>query len=317
MAGPASNDDADVLRYRAFGLEIESALPLAELRPAERSLARAIDVRVRLQALPPVNPQFKGVGRHLSIGNDEVRLDLPGFARFLICGGRDIIVQPYPGAASADIRCYLLGSAFAILLHQRGRLPLHASAIVADGNAILFMGGSGAGKSTLAQHFQDRGHAMLSDDVCVVDADAPGAPGAWPGVNRMKLWRASLAFSGRSAAGLAAVHYADDKFHLPAAALCEYRRWPVARIYLLARGADAGVDVGITPLHGQAAVAALFSHTFRGVMTEHLRRSAGHFAQCIAIARTTSLFTVKRNWGLENLKAESDALEQHFRSAKR
>ena len=69
------------------------------------------------------------------------------------------------GSLGSDIRVFLLGSCLGALLHQRGVLALHASAIETDQGAVLFMGDSGMGKSTTLQAFIKRGYKMLADDI--------------------------------------------------------------------------------------------------------------------------------------------------------
>jgi hypothetical protein len=50
-----------------------------------------------------------------------------------------------------------------------GRLSFHAAAVVIDGRAWVLLGSPGGGKSTLAACLRQRGHAVLSDDLVVLD----------------------------------------------------------------------------------------------------------------------------------------------------
>jgi energy-coupling factor transporter ATP-binding protein EcfA2 len=56
---------------------------------------------------------------------------------------------------------------------------LHASSLVADGRAYLFLGHSGAGKSTTAMHAVAAGARVLSDDRTIVVREADGSFSAW------------------------------------------------------------------------------------------------------------------------------------------
>ena len=114
-----------------------------------------------------------------------VMLTVDGVGRYLVRGGAEILVDAAGGAAERDVRLFLLGSALGILCHQRGLLPLHANAVVANGAAYAFAGHSGAGKSTLAAHFAQAGYEILCDDVCVISFDEAGQPLAWPGLPRL------------------------------------------------------------------------------------------------------------------------------------
>lgn len=64
-------------------------------------------------------------------------------------------------------------------LARSGGVLLHASSLVQDGVAYLFMGHSGAGKSTTAMHAVRVGAEVLSDDRTIVTVDADGRPRAW------------------------------------------------------------------------------------------------------------------------------------------
>src|SRR5690606_97236 len=101
-------------------------------------------------------------------------LQVDGVARYLVSGGRRITIDRDPAVEDDDVRLFLLGSVFGAMLHQRGDLVLHGSAIEWEGAAVVFMGFSGVGKSTTASAFRQRGHAVLTDDLCVV---RPGADG--------------------------------------------------------------------------------------------------------------------------------------------
>ena len=67
-----------------------------------------------------------------------------------------------------EIRLYILGLVWGLLLMQRKIFPLHGSAIAINGKAYAFIGDSGAGKSTLASAFLSKGYQLLSDDVIAV-----------------------------------------------------------------------------------------------------------------------------------------------------
>ena len=64
-----------------------------------------------------------------------------------------------------DTATYLLGPVFGFTLRLRGVTCLHASAVVIDEQAVVFLGQSGAGKSTTAAAFAQLGYPVLSDDV--------------------------------------------------------------------------------------------------------------------------------------------------------
>ena len=71
--------------------------------------------------------------------------------------------------SSAEFSSFLLGPVLGILLRMRGLTCLHASAVAFAGRSLVFAGAEGSGKSTAAAIFAKNGHAVLADDIAVLD----------------------------------------------------------------------------------------------------------------------------------------------------
>ena len=200
------------LDYSVFGLRVRSSLELPELFPA--SGVAEPDVTIELGSVPMIG---QGDRDGLTDVDGALVLVIPEVARYRIEAGNRITVKSEPGVPERNVRLFLLGSAFGVLLHQCGLLPLHANAIEIDGGAVAFMGPSGAGKSTLAAWFQDRGFKVVADDVCVVSFDLEGCPYTAPGLPRIRLWADALQLMGRDLQGLNRSFLSDEheKFDVP------------------------------------------------------------------------------------------------------
>ena len=294
--------DAPHHRYRLFGLAIGSELPLPELAPSDPDAPA--DVTVRLGRVPePAMPGF-------SMADGGAILSVQGVGRYLMAEGREMIVEPEPGVAERNVRIYLLGSAFAAILHQRALLPLHANAVVVDGRALAFCGRSGAGKSTLAAWFHDRGFDVLADDVCVVTG-ADAIPTAQPGVPRLRLWREALGASGRDAGDYELSFEGRDKYDVPTGARARGTATPLAAVYML----ESGEESAIERLGGSAATAALMANSYRRAWLDAMGRTADHFLACAALTRRVPVFRAGRRWGLDRFDTEAERLLAHARAA--
>jgi hypothetical protein len=86
---------------------------------------------------------------------------------------------------------YLLGPVLALILRYRGIVCLHASAVILNGHAVVFVGPEEAGKSTTAAAFSRKGYAILSDDVAPLQ-ERDGAFFALPGSPHLRLWPESV-----------------------------------------------------------------------------------------------------------------------------
>ena len=105
---------------------------------------------------------------------------VPGVARYLIEGGRSLIVDPDPGCSPAEVARLARTTPLAALCYQRGLSVLHAAGATRNGATVLVAGRSAAGKSALLAELLVRGWRMVTDDVAPIDVDESGQPIALP-----------------------------------------------------------------------------------------------------------------------------------------
>jgi energy-coupling factor transporter ATP-binding protein EcfA2 len=295
--------------YSCFNFRLRSDIPLGELHPAEAGNDARPIVEVRVGALPETLPGGRTAPYGLQIADDEVMLTVANTARYLIRGGREVVVDRLEGGSERDMRLFLLGSALGILCHQRGLLPLHANAIVADGAAVAFAGPPGAGKSTLAAHFAHTGFEVLCDDVCVIEFDEGGRPLAWPGLPRVKLWGDAASAFGHDSSTLDQAIEGMDKYHVPLRRATQARPIPFRRLYVLSRAEDRPGE--IRRLGGQAAMAEVMGQTYRGLYLAPMGLVERHFRQCAALLASAEVYSASRTWGYDVFQQQAGMLEQH------
>jgi hypothetical protein len=242
---------------------------------------------------------------------NAILLNVPQVGRFMISGGREIVIDPAAGASERHIRLFLLGSAFGVLLHQRGVMPLHANAIEIDGRAIAFSGRSGAGKSTIAAWFFDRGYRILADDVCAIGFDGAGRPLALPGIPRLRLWREALEAGGRTTAEYLRSFDNMEKFDVPTQMEPDPAAIPLLRIYMLKRAEGDGEARWISRITGVVSVNAIVSNTYRGAYVSRVGRTRDHLVQCVRIARAVEVWEVGRPWGFDIFDEQASIIERH------
>ena len=188
--------------YVAYGLRIAAALPLPELTTAESGPEKCqpeADVVVRFGKVAGCSGRTRGAHRSLCATDTGMLLTWEGVGAFLVRDGCEIIVDPDPGVEEHVLRLFILGTTFAVLLHQRKEVTvLHASVVAIAGQAIAFAGAKGMGKSTMAAALQARGHDLVADDILAVKMQGD-QPVALPGFPHLKLWPDSLASLGYGA----------------------------------------------------------------------------------------------------------------------
>ena len=296
--------------YSIFGLSVGADFELPELLPAPPDSAP--DIRVLRADIPPVIPEGSANRGAELFGPAIYRFEIAQVARYQIEQGATILVEPAVEAAPGDVRVWLLGTALGVLLHQRGLLPLHVSAVAVDGAAFAFCGHSGAGKSTLAAALHRRGLPLLTDDVALVTPDHHQAI-LYPGFARIKLWRDALDHFELDPQGLIPDMTRTDKYHLNlkqaggfhAAAL------PMRRLYLLER--SPGAQIFIEPVQGHNAIGLIGEHTYRVGIARRMGAAADHLVRCGQIAQRIQVFRFQRPWQHDSLTASTDALLAHMR----
>jgi hypothetical protein len=302
--------------YRLGGLRIASDFPLFEL-PACRNEAKArCEVVIRRALIPEKVASATATfldGRYTGIYNGrEVLLDSPAIGRFLLRGGKEILMDLAPSSDDDQVRAYLLGAVFGALCHQRGITPLHASAIdVADG-CVAFVGPSGAGKSTLAAALAQRGHEIISDDECFLKLDINGEVQASPGISRVLLWEDAKAALGFHGPAVERSLHGYNKYFVPVRRpVNASQSRPLRRVYQLYRVPNGVTEV--TRLRGSGAVEVLMRNVYPPGLASYLGYQSQVFMVCTAAARNVPVFRLSRPWDFAALDQGIALLESHLR----
>ncbi|MBI3403220.1 MAG: hypothetical protein HY048_17550 [Acidobacteria bacterium] len=209
-------------RYRVGPLRLQSRMAIPELQPVARASSEAWTFRVSHAGAAPARGvawfhdwTFPNGRRWLMVGRLGRRY-VVRFARvasFLIDPpARTITAFPGAGVPARTIRHLLLDQVVPMLLGDADHLVVHASAVVAGGGAVAFIGPSGSGKSTLAGALARHGCALVTDDCLVVDLGRRPAH-VIPTYAGLRLWpdvlRALFPGERRRTAGVA--HYSSKR----------------------------------------------------------------------------------------------------------
>lgn len=109
------------------------------------------------------------------------------------------------------IRHLFLDQVFPLVLSERGKAVLHASAVATPVGAIVFLGESGQGKSTLCAAFGQQGFSVLTDDCLLLEQQEHSLFGI-PNYPGLRLWPDTVAelFDDRPSLRRMA-HYSNKK----------------------------------------------------------------------------------------------------------
>lgn len=274
----------------AYGLRIQSEFPLLDdsINCFNVSSDQP-DVSVHLSSL-------SGLKSEDYQSSNSILGTLRGVARFLICNGNEIIIDPESGVEEKTLSTSILCSAMSVILRQRGFLVLHASCILIDGKAIAFIGPSGAGKSTIASTFYTLGYPVITDDVLAIQF-IDGFPFVRPSFPIVKLLPDSAIALGHQLEHLPPLNELSPKRIQYVNSENIAGEYPLKNIYVL----DIGDKHQVSAIIPSKALLVLIYNS-RSIKTlVDVESKDQHFQQCSSLVNTTSIFLLKRKRTLRNL----------------
>jgi hypothetical protein len=295
--------------YNAYGLVIQSVIPLPELVATEETKA---DVAIQLGKIER-SPLEIDMGRYRFYMNDEeVYFAWENVGTFLVRGSTEIIVEAAPGVKENFIHFPLLGMALAVVLHKRSLLVIHASSVAIDGSAIAFLGTGGMGKSTMAATLYGRGHTLISDDLLALDVGDANHPMVIPSFPQFKLWpeavAAALGEDPQTLPCLASeyekrVRRATDNFSL--------KPLPLKAIYIL----SPGTTKAIKPIPPHECIFYIIANSHIARIAKPLVEGLGassHFRLIINLIKNAPVYRLERPFSLSLLPDVARLVEENF-----
>ncbi|HLO78335.1 MAG TPA: hypothetical protein VK196_17900 [Magnetospirillum sp.] len=300
--------------YRISGLTVGAEIELPGAIPCGTATA-APDVEVRLRPVPERLEGATRQGPNWEVDGENFLLRLPTIGRFLAQAGRFLDMQPEPGVDPADALPFLMGTCFGALLHQRGKMVLHASAVALNGRAYAVCGPSGAGKSTMAAALCQGGCDFIGDDIAVIDLDGGGRPLIWPDGRRLKLFDDSIRQCGLTEARHGGVRSGVAKFYVDPGRPGPDQPLPLAAIYVLQEVKPPLREsiVRLSPLDGAQT---LLEQSFRPRLSLALAaiRGSRQVELTAAVLRHVPVFHLNRRLDLDQLAHTAETLRAHWRS---
>jgi hypothetical protein len=294
--------------YYAYGMIIHSNHLFPELVPCEAPVA---DLTYRRTALPFPMPEG---GQVFEFDENNAYLSIGGIGHCLIRSKALVEFEPNEGIDPAALNLVLLGSVMATILHLRGYLTLHASAVEIAGCGAVFMGDKGAGKSTTAAAFISAGHRLLTDDVLAIDVAGEGPPRIIPGFPQLKLSQnASDAIALPQATTLPIGNFGFNKSRLHLGEDFGTETVPPAVFYALSHR-----DMLETkPLSGVESLAALMANSYHARFGDKVFRgrvAATQMQRCAKMLATAKVKRLEIPPGLDRLPEAVKFVERDIRT---
>ena len=275
--------------YHAFQLNIQSALKLPELLSCTNNSNIKFDVIIQFETVSKTGlSEAITKGAFYQSNSNELWLDVPNVARYLISDGNRIHIDPYEHADEDSIRVFLLGSGMGALLMQRDLFLLHANAIKMGDACVSFSGNSGAGKSTLSAAFMHRGYSVLADDVCAINQ----AGQVMPSFPQVKLWADSSQKLEIKTDTLRRIRPNIEKFAVPLEQQFYTQNLPLKVLYILNSHNQDTFE--FETIEGMHKMLPLKNNTYRHQYLKGLGKTKKHLKHVGSLASQVDVVRITR-----------------------
>ena len=295
-----------VFFYLISGLNVASEVAFGGM--IERSAAAIADVSIRGGPVPEKLEQASHSGPNWQIDGEQLLLEVPGIVRMLVIAGREIIFETIEGTTAEDAAIFLSGTGVGMVLHQRGQVVLHASAVRVGDKAVLFCGASGVGKSTMAAALGEAGYDLVADDFAAImirDRVAMVEPDG----RQHKLWQNAIERLDLAARSAGAVRSSLAKFYVePSRAATE--PLPLGAIFQL-REARPPHTPGIARPNIVDAGLIVRRNVYRPAMVKRLNQQNLYFASAATLIEA-GVYTLTRPLGFQHMPEVVGWLEAHW-----
>jgi len=277
--------------YTAYGIGIHSVMSFPELICRDAPA----DVIIRPSNVSYLRSEESTEEYCIRATADEAYIFWKDIGAFRIKAGREITYAPAPGVDEGLLRLIILGPVLAALLHLRGHLVLHASAVASPGGAMIFLGGSGWGKSTIAATLCSYGYPLVADDVLAVHQEN-GSHRVFPGIPRIKIWPETAQALGYNPDHLPKLYSLEDKRALYTDSGSLLAPLHIKCIYVI----DEGASLRIEPMTPQEAMVEAIRHSSYARYLVN-SRAAVHFGQCASLVKNTLFRRLRIDFDLSTL----------------
>lgn len=282
--------------YHAFGLDISSEIELPGILQAVDHDRIDVEIVKGKIYLPS-----HGESSNYIIFDKQVLIWWEGIGRVKIIDGKQIIVD----GDENQIIPSLLGPVMSILLHQRGFLVLHASAVKVENFAVAFLGYRGIGKSTTAIHLHMKGYPLVADDILAIKFDENGKPIVYPGYFHVRLSDESYSNIKHYTEIITPIRTLAGKFFCDASHGFSPEPVNLKAIFIL----DKSEEININSLNYQNNLLDLLRHsTVRYAFRDN--EQADNLIKCGKLINNVSIKVLKVNHSFEDVSTLINLIEE-------
>lgn len=295
-----------ITNYRAFGLHIQSAVPLPELPPA----GNGRDITIRLGSSKDWLLHSRSDQEENGIISAKAFHFKSACGHFFVLNGREIIVDPHLSLDDRYLGFYLLERVIIALLYQRDIAVFHASTVSINGTAVSFLGPPHSGKTAIASSFCSLGCRMVDDDILAFRLKG-NTSSVLPGYPMIKLWPNLLKLLNISLDQVRPVFPGQDKRVYRLECFSSHPL-PLGAIYVLEESDSLKIEK-LAPVH---AVRLLMASWYGLLYGELFPMAGGYskaFLQSVYLCKTTRVSRLCRPRGFSHVPELIDMIEKDMK----
>jgi len=213
-----------------------------------------------------------------------------------VANGNCITIDKNSLASIERIKLFVLGTGMGTLLHQRGFLPIHGSAVLSSKGSVIITGDSGAGKSTTAWSLSTEGYKVMSDDICAIDL-INGKPMLISAYPQLRLWE--NAAEGIDITRKNEMAAEPGKFFISAMDIFYKLSAEISFIFVLKK--HAGSNLIMSKVKGLDKFKHLSENTYRPFMVKGIPVIKNHFKLASLLGASTEIYVIERPEKVETM----------------
>lgn len=271
--------------YKVYGLKIKSDIEMPEL-------LKSNDVNYEINICTGIasGGVLKSIeqGKNVYINYKEIWFNIKSVGTFLIYNGNTIVVDKDENADIEDVKAYLLGSAFGMILFQRDTLAIHGGTIVINNKTLTIIGDQGTGKSTLTTALRLNKYLFMADDVSVINDNFMMNP-SYP---QQKLCKDTMLKLGYRLNQFKKIDDDREKYKVPVKE--DFISKPVTMGAICEMKIGNNSEVEIEEIIGKEKLLILINNIYRIELIKKSGIQPEYFKKCLEIAQNIKFYRMYR-----------------------
>lgn len=270
-------------KYEIFGFKVESEF---QMHCHEKQFNKADVTIKRISSIPDYVVSGKS---YYGEGIYQFIVDEAGY--FEIVNGNEIRIKEFSDTAKRSVELFTLGSAFGVLMYQRGCFPIHGAALKNNDNCLAIVGDSGAGKSSLATSLSLSDWKIVTDDVMHIEL-IDSAAIILPSYPSQKIWKKTADQLNIDVKGCDAIFNRIDKYFVDGEDQFEKSSTRLDYLFEIRIGDVEKVE--IEELSSSEAFDILVRNSYRYHMVDQLQLHTEHFTFISKLFSKIKVFRIIR-----------------------